>query len=122
MIRSKDSETSRRHLRRLKPPMKPARFTTKLGSFKDNENRPMISLDKDICTDLAQATSREWLETNGTGGFASATLCGSNRRRYHALLTAATKPPVGRMVLLSKFEETIVVGEQRFELSTNEYS
>ena len=52
---------------------------------------------------------REWLETNGLGDFASSTLAGINTRPYHGLLTAATQPPVGRMVLLSKVEETIVI-------------
>jgi predicted glycogen debranching enzyme len=65
--------------------------------------------------------SREWLETNGIGGFSSSTICGLNTRRYHGLLTAATKPPVGRFVLLSKFEETIVIDGRRYELSANQY-
>jgi len=63
----------------------------------------------------------EWLETNGLGGFASSTIVGMNTRRYHGLLTAATKPPVGRQVLLSKFEETVVIGDRRYALSTNQY-
>src|SRR5262249_764891 len=41
--------------------------------------------------------------------------------RYHGLLVAATKPPVGRMVLLSKIEETLIVGGRRFELGCNRY-
>jgi predicted glycogen debranching enzyme len=45
-----------------------------------------------------------------------------NTRRYHALLTAATRPPVGRFVLLSKIEETLSVGDQQFELGVNCYS
>jgi predicted glycogen debranching enzyme len=61
------------------------------------------------------------LETNGLGGFASFTVSGANTRRYHGLLTAATKPPVGRYVLLSKLEETLVIGERRFDLSCNLY-
>lgn len=65
--------------------------------------------------------SREWLETNGIGGFASSTISGLNTRRYHGLLTAATKPPVGRLVLLSKLEETLIIDGQRFELSANQY-
>ena len=65
--------------------------------------------------------SCEWLETNGIGGFSSATICGLNTRRYHGLLTAATKPPVGRFILLSKFEETIVIDGRRYELSANQY-
>src|SRR4051812_43206504 len=63
----------------------------------------------------------EWLETNGLGGFASSTIIGMNTRRYHGLLTAATKPPVVRMVLLSALEETLVIGGERFELSVNQY-
>jgi predicted glycogen debranching enzyme len=74
-----------------------------------------------ICGDLGEACSREWLETNGIGGFACSTIAGLNTRRYHALLTAATKPPVGRVVLLSKLEETLVLGGRRFELSANRY-
>jgi len=82
----------------------------------------MIRFDKNICGDLGEAIDREWLETNGLGGFASSTIIGANTRRYHALLTVATQPPVGRMVLLSKLEETVVVAGERFEISTNEYA
>lgn len=82
----------------------------------------IIRFGADICADLDRATKREWLETNGLGGFASSTVAGINTRRYHGLLTAATKPPVGRMVLLSKFEETLVAGGRRHELSANRYA
>src|SRR6266567_8118059 len=81
----------------------------------------MISLDKTICQNLGQALSREWLETNGLGGFACGTVAGANTRRYHGLLTAALNPPCGRMLLLSKIEETLVVNSRRIDLSTNEY-
>src|SRR6516164_8663099 len=81
----------------------------------------MIQFDESICGNLDSACRREWLETNGIGGFASSTIVGLNTRRYHGLLVAATKPPVGRMVLLSKFEETLVVGGRRFDLSCNRY-
>ncbi|MFQ5751430.1 MAG: glycogen debranching enzyme N-terminal domain-containing protein, partial [bacterium] len=53
------------------------------------------------------------------GGWASSTICGARSRRYHGLLVAATYPPVARMVLLSKLDETIVLNEQRFELGCN---
>src|SRR6266576_7041861 len=72
--------------------------------------------------DFDAATSREWLETNGLGGFSSSTVAGMNTRRYHGLLTAATKPPVGRVLLLSKLEETLVVAGQRHDLSANRYA
>lgn len=81
----------------------------------------MIEFDQEICRNLDKALQREWLETNGLGGFASSTIVGLNTRRYHGLLVAATRPPVGRMVLLSKLDETLVIDGLRYELSTNQY-
>src|SRR5262247_555016 len=81
----------------------------------------MIEFDEESCRDLNVALTSEWLETNGIGGFSSATIAGLNTRRYHGLLTAATKPPVGRFVLLSKLEETLVIDGSRYELSSNQY-
>jgi predicted glycogen debranching enzyme len=81
----------------------------------------MISFDSDICADLSAAAGKEWLETNGLGGYASSTICGMNTRRYHALLVASLRPPTDRLVLLSKFEETLVLGGERFDFSTNQY-
>ena len=69
----------------------------------------MIQFGKDTCGNLEAALGREWLETNGLGGFASSTIIGLNTRRYHGLLVAATKPPVGRVVMLSKLEETLFI-------------
>ena len=81
----------------------------------------MIEITKEalICPEASK--SREWLETNGLGGFASSTITGLNTRRYHGLLTAATKPPVGRIVMLSKLEETLNINGRRYELSSNQY-
>src|SRR6184192_2752126 len=81
----------------------------------------MIQFKKSVCSDLTEALSREWLETNGIGGFASSTIIGLNTRRYHGLLVAATKPPVGRVVMLSKLEETLFIDGQPFDLSANRY-
>jgi predicted glycogen debranching enzyme len=81
----------------------------------------MINFDKTICGDFLESTSREWLETNGIGGFASGTISGANTRRYHGLLTPATRPPLGRITMLSKFEETLIVEGNRYELSTNQF-
>ncbi|HTA41774.1 MAG TPA: amylo-alpha-1,6-glucosidase [Bryobacteraceae bacterium] len=81
-----------------------------------------IQFDRSLCGDFAEALKREWLETNSLGGFASATVTGANTRRYHGLLMAATDPPAVRYLLLSKMEETLIAGGQRFELSTNLYS
>ena len=81
----------------------------------------MIQFNQEICGKLDSALRREWLETNGLGGFASSTITGLNTRRYHGLLVAATKPPVGREVLLSKLEETLWIDGQSFDLSANRY-
>jgi predicted glycogen debranching enzyme len=81
----------------------------------------MIKFSKEICGDRDAALRREWLETNGLGGFASSSIVGLNTRRYHGLLVAATKPPVGRLVLLSKLEETLFIEGQPFDLSANRY-
>jgi predicted glycogen debranching enzyme len=81
----------------------------------------LIHFSKETCSNLDAARSREWLETNGLGGFASSTIVGLNTRRYHGLLVAAIHPPVGRTVLLSKLDETLVIDGRRFDLSTNQY-
>ncbi len=81
-----------------------------------------MRFDQEVCADLDKAIKLEWLETNGLGGFSSSTIVGLNTRRYHGLLTAATKPPVGRMLLLAKMEETLVVDGRRYDLSANQYA
>jgi predicted glycogen debranching enzyme len=81
----------------------------------------MIEFEQETTGDLDPALHREWLETNGLGGYASSTIIGLNTRRYHGLLVAATKPPVGRLVLLSKLEETLFIDGQPFDLSANRY-
>jgi predicted glycogen debranching enzyme len=65
--------------------------------------------------------SREWLETNGIGGYACGTVINCNTRRYHALLCAATQPPLGRMVLVNKADEVLRIGDRQFELGCNQF-
>jgi predicted glycogen debranching enzyme len=72
-------------------------------------------------SDFQISSTREWLETNGIGGYASSSVSGANTRRYHGLLVAATRPPLGRIVMLSKFEESLVIDGERFDLSSNQY-
>lgn len=81
----------------------------------------MLKLKKDLCDRYEISSTREWLETNGIGGYASASVAGANTRRYHGLLIAATRPPLGRVVLLSKFEETLLVDGVPYDLSCNKY-
>jgi predicted glycogen debranching enzyme len=82
----------------------------------------VITFGRDVCGNLETGAAREWLETNGIGGFASSTIPGINTRRYHGLLTAALHPPVGRYVLLSKLEETVFLNGARYDLSANQYA
>lgn len=81
----------------------------------------MIRFDEGICHDRNTSARGEWLETNGRGGFASSTISGDHTRRYYGLLVAAVKPPVGRMVLLSKFEEVLTINGRPYALSANRY-
>lgn len=81
----------------------------------------MLKIDGDKTQLLHEASSREWLETNGIGGFSSGTVAGIHSRRYHGLLTAALEPPLGRFLLLSKFIESVFIGAKRYELSPNRF-
>ncbi len=66
--------------------------------------------------------TKEWLVTNGIGGFASSTIEGANTRRYHGLLVASLNPPTDRKVIVAKVEERIFLNGNYIDLSTNNYS
>jgi len=75
-------------------------------------------------TDFAPAPAaleREWLVTNGLGGFACGTVAQANTRRYHALLVASLRPPVQRVVMVSKVEVLLRYRGRTFELGCNEF-
>lgn len=77
---------------------------------------------KNTTPDFSELTSKEWLVTNGIGGYASSTIVGANTRRYHGLLVAALNPPTQRTVLVSKVEECIFFNRDcAFGLSSNQY-
>ncbi len=76
---------------------------------------------REVASNLNSAESREWLVTNGIGGFASGTIAGMLTRRYHGLLIAALKPPVARTLLLTKLDETVNYNGQVYDLSTNRW-
>src|SRR5258708_35023891 len=78
-----------------------------------------IQLGREICGDLSAAESREWLVTNGIGGYASGTIAASQTRRYHGLLVAALQPPVGRTQLVSAIDEIVHYGGADFSLATH---
>jgi predicted glycogen debranching enzyme len=82
----------------------------------------MIDFGREVCGDLAQSARREWLVTNGLGGYASGTVAGLPTRRYHALLIAALRPPLGRTLLLTKLDETAAYNDRLYPLFTNRWA
>jgi len=81
-----------------------------------------IQFGREICGNLVTAESREWLVTNGIGGFASGTIAGSQTRRYHGLLVAALQPPVGRTQLVSTIDEVVHYAGEDFSLATHRWA
>jgi predicted glycogen debranching enzyme len=81
-----------------------------------------IQFGREICGNLAIAQSREWLVTNGIGGYASGTIAGVLTRRYHGLLVAALNPPLGRTVLVSQLEEVVQYNHHHYPLYTNRWA
>ena len=69
--------------------------------------------------ELDKALEKEWIITNGIGGFASSTIIGANTRKYHGLLVSPIIPPARRRLILSKLDESIEVGGIKYELFTN---
>ena len=75
-----------------------------------------------LCGDLDAASSREWLVTDGLGGFAMGTVGGLRTRRYHGLLVPATEPPGGRMLGLASLDPVLVIGDTRVRLAVHEWA
>jgi predicted glycogen debranching enzyme len=73
-----------------------------------------------VVQSFSDALTREWLETNGLGGWAGSTLLGAHSRRYHGLLVAAESPSQ-RWMVLSRLDETLETGKKRFELGCNQF-
>ena len=95
-------------------------MTEKQRDSRRTQTRPAttVSFGREICSDLPVAEKREWLVTNGIGGFASGTVPGVLTRRYHGLLVAALNPPLGRTLLVSHVQEIVEYDGSRYELSS----
>ncbi len=85
-------------------------------------NLKPILYGPEVCQNLDLSLSKEWVITNGIGGYASSTIVGMNTRRAHGLLVAAAHPPVGRAVVLSSLEETVVTPQGRYDLAAHRYA
>ena len=81
----------------------------------------MISLASNVTQNLTESTRREWLVTNGLGGFACGTVSGVSTRRYHGLLVAALYPPRGRHVLVTHLDEVLTFRHARTSLAAHAF-
>lgn len=81
----------------------------------------MISYSQKQLKDLSISTSKEWLLTDGDGGYACSTISFMNTRRQHSLLTVSMSPPLKRFTLLNKLDEEVIVDGKPYMLSTNQY-
>ncbi len=82
---------------------------------------PTIAFSQESFSPFGEAIQKEWLITNGLGGYASSTVLGINTRKYHGLLVAALNPPGDRTVCLSKLDEDVSVGKDFYQLGANEF-
>ncbi|HSB86290.1 MAG TPA: amylo-alpha-1,6-glucosidase [Ilumatobacteraceae bacterium] len=87
-----------------------------------HSSRMDIRFGPQVCGALDSASAREWLVTDGLGGFAMGTVGGLRTRRYHGLLVVATDPPIGRRLGLAALDPVLVVAGRRYELATREWA
>ena len=117
-------------VRRNSPSVAPAQTSPSLAAkpappppaFSSAVPEAEVQFSRDICGELQSALSREWLVTNGLGGYASGTVAGAATRRYHGLLMAALQPPVGRTLLVAGIDEVVRCGDETFSLSTHQWA
>jgi predicted glycogen debranching enzyme len=81
-----------------------------------------LRLGPAVCGSLDEAAKREWLVADGVGGYAMGTVAGLRTRRYHGLLVVAVDGPANRMLGLVSLEPTVVVGDARYRLATDEWA
>jgi len=82
---------------------------------------PSIRFTRETLSRFDDAVKKEWLATNGLGGYASSTALSVNTRKYHGLLVAALNPPRDRRVFLSKLDEEITLDGRTYPLGANEF-
>ena len=68
---------------------------------------------------LENGLDKEWIITNGIGGYSSSTIIGANTRKYHGLLVAPLIPPGNRQLILSKVDEALEIEGKTYNLYTN---
>ena len=108
-----------------KPGIKPHAPASRTEAAKKKEKIPAaneaIRFGPELCTNLIVGEQREWLVTNGIGGFASGTAAGSATRRYHGLLIAALDPPAKRTLLVGGIDEILHIDGEAHEFATHRW-
>jgi predicted glycogen debranching enzyme len=94
---------------------------SKIKSAPKENQKQTLNFGQKVCSQLPSAEGMEWLVTNGIGGYASGTVANLLTRRYHGLLVAALKAPLGRTLLASKLDETIEYNGQIKRIFTNRW-
>ncbi|PPT06542.1 Putative glycogen debranching enzyme archaeal type TIGR01561 [Geitlerinema sp. FC II] len=82
----------------------------------------VIHFGREICGELDTVQQREWLVTNGIGGYASGTVAGLLTRHYHGILIAAIAPPAQRRLMVAKLDETAQYNGKSYSLYTNRWA
>jgi len=82
---------------------------------------PNLTFDQKMLSNFQEAIGKEWIITNGLGGYASSTVLGINTRKYHGILVAALDPPGNRNMFFAKMDEEVVVEGNIYPLGSNEF-
>jgi len=82
---------------------------------------PAIILKKESLANFEESIEKEWIITNGLGGYASSTVLGLNTRKYHGMLVAAINPPRDRRLCVAKFDEELILEGNAYPLFSNEF-
>ena len=92
-----------------------SRYTNRF--FQDDLLKEIGTRVSPLFGEIVPSNDREWLHTNGLGGYASTTLTGNLRRKFHGLLIASLSAPVKRWVFVSNIEDEVYIDgiPQRFE-------
>ncbi len=106
------------HVRALGGTARPATQTGPRLDSRTVFDPVQIRLDGKTCRDLTSASKKEYLLTNGIGGYSMSTIAGLNTRRYHGLLVASQKSPLQRVVVLSKMDELLTLPSGPVSLDT----
>ena len=78
-------------------------------------------LNKDALTPMSVGVQKEWVLTNGIGGYAGSSVTGAHARKHHGYLIASLHPPVERFVILSKINEHLIRSSEKMDFTVEQY-